>query len=321
MADHADEEDIFVYTGGEQIVPRDVTHVIVDKSVTIIRREAFNDRESLVSIEMHDGIEIIEEGAFCGCISLRGSIKLPGVRVVEGWAFSGTGLTAVEFGDKLETIGYHALRNCSSLRSVKMPTVRDIDRYAFQRCVQLTDVEMPEVERIQYGAFSDCTSLRRIAIPLKDGIIASDYIFNWCGNLSTVDVVGGIHKTISSLHMESWRNDIHAEIDRINSDLEGTPDDEKTSAIEQWIESVLERLNHYKTEHKALVKEAMTLLELALWKAKLLGEKEEEDNFLGGKQASKKVKIDTEAVRKELRITSGASDVINNVLSFLTLDE
>ena len=64
----------------------------------------------------------------------------------------------------------------------------------------------------------------------------------------------------------------------------------------------------------------MTLLELALWKAKLLDEKEE-DNFLGGKQASKKVKIDTEAVRKELRITSGASDVIENVLPFLTLDE
>ena len=111
------------------------------------------------------------------------------------------------------------------------------------------------------------------------------------------------------------------EIDRINRDLKDTPFNEKTRAIEQWIESVLERLNHYKTEHKALVKEAMTLLELALWKAKLLGEKEEEDNFLGGKQASKKVKIDTEAVRKELRITSGASDVINNVLSFLTLDE
>ena len=96
MAEHAagGREDIFVYTGGEQVVPEDVTHVIVDKSVKIIRREAFHSRRRLVSIEMHDGIEIIEGWAFLGCISLKGSIKLPGVRVVEDNAFAGTGLAA-----------------------------------------------------------------------------------------------------------------------------------------------------------------------------------------------------------------------------------
>ena len=110
MAERADNgEDIFVYTGGEQVVPRDVTHVIVDKSVKIIRRGAFDSRRRLVSMEMHDGIEIIEGGAFIYCTSLRGSMELPGVRVVGNWAFTRTALTAVEFGDKLETIGYAAL--------------------------------------------------------------------------------------------------------------------------------------------------------------------------------------------------------------------
>ena len=181
MAEHADDgEDIFVYTGGEQVVPRDVTHVIVDKSVKIIRLYAFRQRGRLVSIEMHDGVEIIEKGAFLDCTSLS-SIKLPGVRVVEDFAFESTGLTDVEFGDKLETIGYHALRNCRSLRSVKMPTVREIDRYAFDNCDQLTDVEMPDVERIGDDAFFNCTRLRRIAIPLKDGIFGGDYVFNRCG--------------------------------------------------------------------------------------------------------------------------------------------
>ena len=51
----------------------------------------------------------------------------------------------------------------------------------------------------------------------------------------------------------------------------------------------------------------MTLLELALWKAKLLDENEEGH-------------INDEVARKkERRITSGASDVINNVLPFLAL--
>jgi hypothetical protein len=126
-----DGENIFVYMGGEQLVPLDVTHVIVDKSVKIIRRWTFIERDRLVSIEMHDGIEIVEEGAFSSCFSLKGSMRLPGVRVVEGWAFARTDLTDVEFGDKLETIGHSAFYYCRSLRSVKMPTVRIIYECAF----------------------------------------------------------------------------------------------------------------------------------------------------------------------------------------------
>jgi hypothetical protein len=82
-----------------------------------------------------------------------------------------------------------------------MPTVREIENFAFQSCDQLTDVEMPDVESMRNGAFSQCTRLRRIAIPLKDGIIAGDYVFDRCENLSTVDIVGGIHKTI----FYTWR--------------------------------------------------------------------------------------------------------------------
>ena len=112
---------------------------------------------------------------------------------------------------------------------------------------------------------------------------------------------------------------MNAEIDRINQVLPNTHHLQKTRVIQQWIESVLERLNHYKTEHKALLKEAMTLLELALWKAKLLDEKEEGHSFVE-KQPTKRAKIDDEIARRELRIISGASDVITNVLSFLVLE-
>jgi hypothetical protein len=38
--------------------------------------------------------------------------------------------------------------------------------------------------------------------------------------LSRVDILAeGIHKTISSFHMESWRNEMKDEIDRINQTL------------------------------------------------------------------------------------------------------
>ena len=55
--DHADDggdddDDVFVYMGGDQRVPWDVTHVRVHKSVKITRARAFQDRNYLVSIEM-----------------------------------------------------------------------------------------------------------------------------------------------------------------------------------------------------------------------------------------------------------------------------
>ena len=62
MADDGDNDGVFIYMGGDQRVPRDVTHVRVHKSVKTITWRAFITCRKLVSIEMHDGVEIIEEG-------------------------------------------------------------------------------------------------------------------------------------------------------------------------------------------------------------------------------------------------------------------
>ncbi len=53
-ADDGDDDDVFVYMGGHQEVPRDVTHVRVHKSVKIIRARAFMHCRNLVSIAMHE---------------------------------------------------------------------------------------------------------------------------------------------------------------------------------------------------------------------------------------------------------------------------
>ena len=71
--------------------------------------------------------------------------------------------------------------------------------------------------------------------------------------------------------------------------------------------STTERLDHYKDEHHQLLKEATTLLELALWKAKL-GDNE------GGNEV-----LQRQREREQMRVTSGASIVIKNVLPFLVL--
>ena len=148
-------------------------------------------------------------------------------------------------------------------------------------------------------------------MPLKDGMI-EDSVFDHCCNLTSVDLNGRID-IVSSLHLESWINEMTGEINGINQ-LLPTIAYGKTSEIQQWMRSVTHRLGHYKAEHHKLLKEATTLLELALWKANL-------DENEGGvvEKEGVRTRRQLKRARKEISITSGASIVIKNVLPFLQL--
>jgi hypothetical protein len=333
MADHADDDGvdgdifeynedgvryvIFIYRGGR--APQHVTHVIIDKSVEVIEENAFSDCICLVQVETHDGITKVGNRAFfnCGCLT---SIKLKSTVEIGDMAFFECGLKEVEFGDKLETIGTSAfVCCCGKLERLKLPSVIAIETEAFFNNRVLTDVELSErLEKIGTRGFYNCRSLQRIAFPLKRDLFSFRRKYNQfdrCEQLVTVDLVGvgGIHKTVASFHMECWRIEMIAEIDRINLVLPTTPANEKTAAIKQWMDSVIDKMDHYKEEHHRYVKEATTLLELALWKSKLV---EIECSL---EPEAKKAKIDADNARMERRVTSGAGTVIKNVLPFLQL--
>jgi hypothetical protein len=312
-----DDGDIFVYVGGEQQVPRDVKRVRIAENIDIILEGRFDGCEQLIEVEGHNKLKIIKEYAFYGCYSLRSATKMQGLIEIEACAFYNCyALSEMEF-DKLEIIDNLAFCG-SSLRSINMPSIRRVGPGAFNGCEKLTSAMFGgKLERIEQNVFYGCTALRRIVIPLKDNLIIHNGAFDGCHNLSMVDALHGeIHETISSLHMESWRNEMQDEIDRISPTLLNTQAIEKGGAIQQWIARVLNRIEYYKSEHQILLKEAMALLELALWKAKLLDERGEKNCVNVG---TKKVKIDAEAARKEHRVTCGASIVIKNVLPFLEL--
>ncbi len=321
MANHNvdGDHDVFFYTHEGQKVPEDVTHARIHESVTTIPREAFYMRQYLVSVEMHTGVEVILARAFMGT-SLK-SINLEGVMIVDDSAFHGcTDLVDVNFGDKLDAIGREAFKSCHSLRSAVLKNVRSIGSGAFCSCKNLTDVECGEkLQRIEARAFDRSHSLRRIVIPLKVDMVGFyDRAFN-CDGLSTIDLVEGIHKTISSLHLESWKSQMNQQIHRFNLTLLYVPSGSKTTSIQDWIVSTHRKFKHYTRGHNKLLKEATTLLELALWKAML----EESDVSPVGEHPTKKAKIDVQTLRMRQRITSGAalSVVIKHVLPFLRLDE
>lgn len=273
MADHAtsslltDDRDgaVFLYKGGQ--APQHITCARIDKSVKIIDGEAFSSNSHLISVELHDSVELIRIMAFCNCTSLR-RIKLLGVKDIEMGAFYNcVSLADVELGDELETIGDDTFAYCSSLKHITIPSARTIGVSSFNNCERLTSLDLPEsLERVGQNALKNCPSLRRIAIPLKDQVFVGNDTLN-CPNLSTVSLVGGIHTLIASSPLQQWKNEMTDELRRINKVLPRTAQYEKNDVIQRWAGALLVKIHKYKTEHNnhRILMEANAMLERALF--------------------------------------------------------
>ena len=271
----------FTYTGAEgEHIPDEATHITIADDCTFVRADAFANHQNIVEVICHEGVVKIERSAFAACPNLR-RVIMPGVKEVESAFWNCTALADVECG-KLEIIKEWAFNSCWSLRSIDLPSIRIVEEYAFCHCNKdLTDVKFGRnLERIEEMAFFGCTSLERITIPLKDGLIAEDDIFQGCYNLKEVVVLieGELHEIIAALHLDEWRNDMNEEIDSINRILPKAraghyfDDDDyaefdlgqKARAIRRWIRSVLGRIIRLKAEHQLVLNEAAATLQLAL---------------------------------------------------------
>jgi hypothetical protein len=115
---------------GEE-VPKDVTHVIIDHSVTTIKKEAFYKCYDLVSVIMGDNVKRIEWGAFCDCRFLR----------------------FLQLSRTLEYIGWQAFAFCESLEVLFLPsTVKEIEDSAFYGCRLLRFIILPhDIETSNVG--------------------------------------------------------------------------------------------------------------------------------------------------------------------------
>jgi len=196
----------YVYMGQEgEFIPLGATHIIVHESVTVIRMLAFYEHPNIVEVICHENVEKFEIDAFAFCPSLR-RVIMPGVTIVEQWAFLNCfSLTDVECG-KLEIIGIGAFADCRSLRSTNLPSARIVERSAFAGCEALPSLKFgSKLERFEGEAFYKCTSLSQITIPLKNDLIPYyDNIFRGCAKLMQVDLVEReiLRETIAALHLE-----------------------------------------------------------------------------------------------------------------------
>jgi hypothetical protein len=122
-------------------------------------------------VEFHDGVTIIEGGAFGGS-QLSGELVLPpNLKEIGGVAFAGTKITRVIFPDNLQLMrngGYAnegIFTDCKYLTgTLTLPkNVARIPAGCFLRCSAITGLVIPEgVDIIEELAFSECYSLNSI---------------------------------------------------------------------------------------------------------------------------------------------------------------
>ena len=136
---------------------------------------------SITSLEIPFGIEIIEESAFEGCWLLREVVLPQTVKQIKGWAFHG----------------------CKYLHSINLPFgLKKIERYTFYDCKFLESVNIPYgVEEIEEGAFSWCESLKSIKIPGSVKELNKHDIFSVCKSLQKVELEEGVEKLVGTFWM------------------------------------------------------------------------------------------------------------------------
>ena len=246
----------FEYTGEGCVVPKDVTILRFHPSVVEVESHAFQFCNKLREVIFNNGLQKIGTYAFDDCISSLVSITFPSTLTEIGyWAFRDCrNLRRVILNEGLQKIGWQAFYNCKSLRSITIPsTVTEIGGYAFNDCNNLRDVIFHGVPREIGGCvfvFSSCTSLERFTFPSistrLDNLIQIGHwgeIENEVNEVrGVVERSGGGELIVSAETMGGGRNWI-----RVRDGLDK-------------IVRVISRCE---------LKEATSLLELALWKFKL----------------------------------------------------
>jgi len=162
--------------------------------------------ESILSVEIPFGIEIIAENAFCGAGLLREVFLPQSVRVIEASAFQECKyLSQINLSEGLKEIGDWAFFCCPFLKSVVIPSsVEKIGDFAFSDCSSLEEVVLYEgLCSIGDGAFDNCSSLKKIEFPgsLQDVDLSN---FDNCKSLKEIVFNEGI-KALEGVFLHHFR--------------------------------------------------------------------------------------------------------------------
>lgn len=167
--------------------------VLVDDGIDIVGKNAFSGCTELVSVTFAESVRLIDDSAFYGCVNLS-EVTLPqNLRRIGAGAFYGCEhLRAVVIPDSVTHIGGGAFMNCMRLAEVTLGGgITAVEQWTFSGCERLMRIEIPEgVTEIGVGAFYGCTHLSAVTLGGASMSVGKN-AFRGCDNLSAVIFRGG----------------------------------------------------------------------------------------------------------------------------------
>ena len=206
-----------------------------------------NVLKHITHVKFHPSVTEVHDEAFKDCTKLKEIVLSEGITKIGNRTFKGcTKLKRVVLNHGLKVIGNDAFANCTSLDSITFPsTVTKIGDRAFKdrgKLKELTHTRSGLNQMEGWDAFRGCCSLERHKIRLD--------------------------KIAQVSHLKEIEN----KLDEMGSTIElrnhhiiipPTEDDDVLLSLKKTFDKICNLLQYYE------VKEATTLLEMALWKAKL----------------------------------------------------
>eukprot|EP00980_Cylindrotheca_fusiformis_P029423 scaffold23472_cov106-Cylindrotheca_fusiformis.AAC.2 len=208
-------------------------NVIVSSVSTELACAVFRSCSGLISVELPEGLQVIEHHLFFGCGSLT-TVKIPSSVIKIGdCAFSLCGsLTLFDLPCGLLEIGISSFQRCGSIRTLHIPhTVSVIGSYAFSNCSGLTHIKLPVIlKSIKSYTFNGCCELEYIEIPSAVSLVGYE-AFRGCSSLSHIRIPQSVENDIDICTFSNCSSLISIELPEgifvgITSDDESTDDDD-----------------------------------------------------------------------------------------------
>jgi hypothetical protein len=239
--------------------------IICPSTLIEIESLAFLGCKNLSELVLNEGLQKIGEQAFDDCTSLE-SVSIPStVRDINASVFRECcNLRELVFNNGLQNIRYSAFSSCTSLESIQLPSsLTKIGHWAFYKCSNLRSVTMYEgIQRIEMSAFEECPLLSYIKFPSLSARVDDIIRAGYTEIENKLDINQG--------GLERREGEIVLPTARMNSLNIGSTASENQALEVLWsqhwkrIRTSIDRIVSMITYYE--LKEATTILELALWK-------------------------------------------------------